>query len=65
MGKDDSYINTKAAEALGWHSAHIVEPSQLLPTTPSSKYQIRSLEELRDVFPQFFKKANGYINGEV
>ena len=57
-------MNTKAAQALGWTAAHYVEPSELLPATPASQYQIRSLEELRDIFPQFFKTTkNGFVNG--
>ncbi|KAK1755758.1 Haloacid dehalogenase-like hydrolase-domain-containing protein [Echria macrotheca] len=54
---DDSYSNCKAAQALGWTTAHLVEDGVPLPKTPASKYQIRHLEELRTVFPQFFKSA--------
>ena len=61
---DDSYMNTKAAQALGWTAAHLVEPSQLLPATQACRYQIRSLEELRDIYPQFFQTTgNGFTNG--
>ncbi|RKU45775.1 hypothetical protein DL546_001823 [Coniochaeta pulveracea] len=52
---DDSYINCKKANEIGWHCAHLVEESVPEPRTPASKYQIRHLRELRDVFPQFFK----------
>ncbi|KAF2101659.1 pyrimidine 5-nucleotidase [Rhizodiscina lignyota] len=61
---DDSYMNTKAAQALGWTAAHFVEPSLALPAHQASQYQIRSLEELRDIYPQFFKNTkNGHVNG--
>jgi FMN phosphatase YigB (HAD superfamily) len=52
---DDSYINAKGAAALGWSVAHLVDPGDALPVEKASQYQIRSLEELREVFGQFFK----------
>jgi pyrimidine and pyridine-specific 5'-nucleotidase len=52
---DDSYMNAKASSELGWSTAHIVDPSDSLPIEQASQYQIRSLQELRDIFPQFFK----------
>ncbi|KAF1952301.1 pyrimidine 5-nucleotidase [Byssothecium circinans] len=52
---DDSYINTKAAYARGWHTAHLLEHGSPEPVEPAAKYQIRSLMELRDIFPQWFK----------
>ncbi|KAI1107020.1 pyrimidine 5-nucleotidase [Jackrogersella minutella] len=51
---DDSYANVSSAEKLGWASVHLVEEGLPVPETPASKYQIRHLEELRSVFPQFF-----------
>lgn len=54
-GIDDSYINCKKAQELGWTTAHLVEDGVRPPRTPASKYQIRHLEELRKCFPQFFK----------
>ena len=51
---DDSYKNCKGAHALGWTVAHLVEPSVPLPALPACEYTIRSLEELRDIFPQCF-----------
>ncbi|RDW92016.1 putative pyrimidine 5`-nucleotidase [Coleophoma crateriformis] len=51
---DDSALNCKAAEELGWNTTHIVEEGEPLPPKPC-KNQIRSLEELRSLFPQFFK----------
>ncbi|OTA97287.1 hypothetical protein M434DRAFT_392001 [Hypoxylon sp. CO27-5] len=52
---DDSYANVASAEKIGWTSVHLVEEGLPVPEIPASKYQIRHLEELRDVFPQFFK----------
>ena len=52
---DDSALNCKAAKSLGWTTAHLVEPSADPPSEPAGNFQIRSLEELRVVFPQFFK----------
>jgi pyrimidine and pyridine-specific 5'-nucleotidase len=62
-GIDDSYNNCKGAHALGWTVVHLVEPSVPLPAHPACDYTIRSLEELRDIFPQFFKhQLNGAIS---
>jgi len=55
---DDSYVNAKGAAELGWTTAHLVEPSLDLPVERASQYQIRSLEELREIFPQFFKTTS-------
>lgn len=52
---DDSFGNCKSSQELGWTTAHLVEDEVTPPKTPASKYQIRHLEELRGVFPQFFK----------
>ncbi|KAF2239807.1 pyrimidine 5-nucleotidase [Viridothelium virens] len=57
---DDSAINVTGGEAFGWTCVHLVEPDLPLPETKACKYQIRNLEELRTLFPQFFKStANG------
>ena len=53
---DDSALNCRAATARGWTTAHIVEPTEQPPAEQASKYLIRSLEELRKIFPQFFKQ---------
>lgn len=55
---DDSYANAESAEELGWTSVHLVEEGLPVPKTPASKYQIRHLEELRGIMPQFFKSSN-------
>ncbi|OAA56667.1 pyrimidine nucleotidase [Niveomyces insectorum RCEF 264] len=53
---DDSYINCKSAQELGWTAVHLVEDGVTPPPTPASQYQIRHLDDLRQVFPQFFKR---------
>ncbi|KAH0539130.1 hypothetical protein FGG08_004301 [Glutinoglossum americanum] len=65
---DDSYLNCKRAQDLGWTSVHILEPEDTEPAVKACKYQIRNLEELRAIFPQFFKSGKvtaeglGHIN---
>jgi len=54
---DDSHLNCKFAQARGWTAAHLVEPQLPLPAMAASKYLIRRLEELRILFPQFFKST--------
>ncbi|KAK7704958.1 putative suppressor of disruption of TFIIS [Diaporthe eres] len=54
---DDNYGNCVKAQEFGWNTAHLVEDDVPVPKKQASKYQIRHLEELRTVFPQFFKKA--------
>jgi len=55
---DDSSLNCSHAQARGWTTAHLVEAGVPFPPGPESKYQIRSLGELRAIFPQFFKSKN-------
>ncbi|KAF2402015.1 pyrimidine 5-nucleotidase [Trichodelitschia bisporula] len=52
---DDSHLNAKKAAEFGWTAVHLVEASDPLPAEQAAQHQIRGLEELRDVFPQFFK----------
>ena len=54
---DDSAINATGAQSFGWTSVHLVEPDADTPAKPASKHQIRHLEELRTLFPQFYKNA--------
>ncbi|KAI8624498.1 pyrimidine 5-nucleotidase [Xylariaceae sp. FL1651] len=54
---DDSYANCVASQKLGWTTAHLVEEGVEAPKTKASKYQIQHLEELRTIFPQFFKSS--------
>ncbi|KAI4739941.1 pyrimidine 5-nucleotidase [Aureobasidium sp. EXF-12298] len=54
---DDSALNAAGATKLGWTAAHLVEPGVTAPVAQVSKYQISNLEELRSIFPQFFKST--------
>ena len=63
---DDSAINAEGATSYGWTAAHLVEPEVKAPEKPVSKYQVSNLQELRKLFPQFFKSTNsGYTNGST
>lgn len=48
---DDSRLNVVGAKELGWTSVHFV-PDE---SSDAGTYQIKDLEELRTLFPQFFK----------
>ncbi|KAG9238844.1 HAD-like domain-containing protein [Amylocarpus encephaloides] len=54
---DDSGLNCKKAEELGWTTSHLVEEGEPLPTEKICKYQIRHLDELRSLFPHLFKTS--------
>jgi pyrimidine and pyridine-specific 5'-nucleotidase len=54
---DDSAQNCRKAEELGWNVAHLVEGGEPLPDHKPCELQIRHLEELRILFPQFFKSS--------
>ncbi|KAH3947170.1 hypothetical protein HBI56_138820 [Parastagonospora nodorum] len=54
---DDSYINCEAADKRGWKTAHLLAPSDPEPPQQASKYQIRSLQQLRKIFPEVFKAS--------
>jgi len=54
---DDSHSNCVGAQAFGWTAAHLVEEGLPEPPTKASQYQIKSLEELRKIYPQFFKSS--------
>lgn len=72
---DDSALNCKAARDRGWNVVHKLEPEDAAPKKMSAQYQIRQLEELQTLFPQFWKgnghanramtggQAAGYVNG--
>ncbi|RKF72824.1 Uncharacterized protein C24B11.05 [Golovinomyces cichoracearum] len=51
---DDSEMNCSKADELGWTAVHLLEDKECSPTPKPCKYQVRSLEELRFLFPQFF-----------
>ncbi|TVY14301.1 Uncharacterized protein LARI1_G006791 [Lachnellula arida] len=52
---DDSALNCGKAEEIGWTTTHLVEEGEPLPAVKPCKNQVRHLEELRTLFPQFFK----------
>lgn len=54
---DDSALNCKAAHALGWKTAHLVESGEESPVQPMADFQIQSLEELREILGHFFKAS--------
>lgn len=58
MCVDDSFINCEAAQKRGWKVAHLLDPADPAPPQQAAKYQIRSLIELRDIFPEVFKSTN-------
>ncbi|KAK0784001.1 putative suppressor of disruption of TFIIS [Friedmanniomyces endolithicus] len=55
---DDNALNARAGTEYGWESAHLVEPSVKAPEQSVSDFQIRSLEELRQVFPELFRHGS-------
>lgn len=54
---DDSALNCRKAEELGWTTTHLVEEGDPLPAQKACKYQVRHLEELRKLFPNLFKST--------
>jgi pyrimidine and pyridine-specific 5'-nucleotidase len=67
---DDSDLNCAHAYMRGWNAVHLLEPGDKEPPVMRYKHRISSLQELRDIFPQFFKSkaastANGEMNGHV
>ncbi|RGP66299.1 short chain dehydrogenase reductase family [Fusarium sporotrichioides] len=55
---DDSHKNCVGAQKAGWTAIHYVEEGFPLPDTQASQHQIRSLEELRSLYPEFFRVSN-------
>lgn len=56
---DDSYGNCRAAQQeMGWSAVHLVEDGVKteLPAKRACEFQIRRLQELPEIFPQFFKR---------
>ena len=53
---DDSALNCRHANERGWTVVHKLEEEESAPESKAGKYQIRDLEELRSIFPQFFDK---------
>ncbi|KAF4495925.1 pyrimidine 5 -nucleotidase [Fusarium agapanthi] len=52
---DDSQKNCVGAKDAGWIAIHFVEEGLPVPDTPASQHQIRHLEELRSLYPDFFR----------
>ncbi|CVK84856.1 probable pyrimidine 5`-nucleotidase [Fusarium mangiferae] len=55
---DDSHKNCVGAEEAGWTAIHFVEEGLPVPDTPASQHQVRHLEELRSLYPEFFRVRN-------
>ena len=51
---DDSALNCKHANERGWTVVHKLEEEDPGPERRAGRYQIRHLEGLRSIFPQFF-----------
>ena len=61
---DDSAMNCSAAKDWGWTVVHKLEPEDAEPHTLAGQYQIRHLEQLRNLFPQFWKLVE-ILNGQI
>ncbi|KAG9508157.1 hypothetical protein J7337_001720 [Fusarium musae] len=55
---DDSHKNCVGAKDAGWTAIHFVEEGLSVPDTQASQHQIRHLEELRSLYPDFFSVRN-------
>lgn len=51
---DDSALNCRHANERGWTVVHKLEEEDPAPEKRAGRYQIRHLEGLRSIFPQFF-----------
>ena len=70
INPDDSHLNCRYAQQRGWTTVHLLEPEDPDPEVKAAQYQIRDLEELRDVFPEIFKKSKsdpppGSLNSQL
>lgn len=54
---DDSFINCRAAHERGWNVAHLLDENDPTPPQQASKYQITTLQKLREIFPEVFKTS--------
>ncbi|KAI9672471.1 MAG: hypothetical protein M1817_003237 [Caeruleum heppii] len=61
---DDSFLNCTKAQELGWTTVHLLDPSDPEPPIKAAQHQIRSLQELRSLFPHFFRSSMR-CNGEI
>ncbi|PWW73154.1 pyrimidine 5-nucleotidase [Tuber magnatum] len=56
---DDTTINCQAAVSFGWeNTVRKLEPGDPEPSALAAKHNIRSLEELRNLYPEFFKQPS-------
>ncbi|KAL8994463.1 MAG: hypothetical protein Q9169_005572 [Polycauliona sp. 2 TL-2023] len=55
---DDSYQNCHHAQKRGWTATHLVESTEPEPEVQAAQHQVKDLEELRGIFPQFFKNRH-------
>ncbi|CUS10299.1 unnamed protein product [Tuber aestivum] len=56
---DDTTINCRAAISYGWeNTVQKLEPGDPEPPVPAAKHNIWNLEELRTLYPEFFKQPN-------
>ncbi|PNP79943.1 hypothetical protein FNYG_06640 [Fusarium nygamai] len=58
VSRYDSHKNCVGAKDAGWTAIHFVEEGLPAPDTPASQHQIRHLEELRSLYPEFFRDRN-------
>ncbi|KAK3670805.1 putative suppressor of disruption of TFIIS [Recurvomyces mirabilis] len=54
---DDSGLNVTGAKQYGWKAAHLLEPGTKAPRKQAGDWQIEDLEELREIFPEVFRKG--------
>ena len=60
---DDSALNCRHAELRGWTVVHKLEEGVPEPVEKAASLRVRSLEELRGLFPQFFMQRKSVANG--
>ncbi|KAF5659147.1 hypothetical protein FCIRC_12604 [Fusarium circinatum] len=61
---DDSHKNCVGAKDAGWTAIHFVEEGLPVPESSASQHQIRHLEELRSLYPDFFREFRAiWIHG--
>ncbi|KAK1496460.1 hypothetical protein CCUS01_02807, partial [Colletotrichum cuscutae] len=51
---DDSYNNCRGAQEFGWTATHLIEEGHPCPQSPAAQHRIRSLEDIRTLFPSWF-----------
>lgn len=61
---DDSYLNCYHAHERGWTAAHLIEDGDPTPAKRAAEYEIRDLEELRGLFPDFFTTSGHTVQAD-